>query len=164
MASYNSITIIGNVGKEPEFRSFDNDKSRKVTFNVAVDKYDGKDQGGKAKYTSKWFTVEGWDRLAENAERNLQKGTNVMVVGIMDYHEFEKKDGSRGTAWYISAERIITLSRAKSTEGGQMVSQEEKAQQTQDFGKITEKNPAVAPLGGLFDGKSDETSEDELPF
>lgn len=99
---YQSITIVGNLGGDPEQRN--TPSGVPVTnFNVAVNKsWTGQD-GAKHEKTT-WFRITTWRTLAETCKRYLTKGRQVLVVGEMEEAKaFQKKDGSMGAALEVTA-------------------------------------------------------------
>lgn len=95
----NSITIHGNVVKEPDLR-VTNSQLAVVEFSVAT-KY-GKDDKKKTTY----FDVKCFGKLAENAAKTLSAGDSVIVMGRMETSEYTKKDGTKGKFTSLIAEEI----------------------------------------------------------
>jgi single-strand DNA-binding protein len=71
---YQSITIVGNLGREPEMRYAPSGKPV-TSFSVAVS-----DGFGEHKKTV-WFKVTAWDKQAESCAQYLHKGSKVLVEG-----------------------------------------------------------------------------------
>ena len=79
---YQQITIIGNLGKDPELR-FTPSGDQVASFSVATSKsWTGKD--GQRNERTIWFRVTAWLKLAELASEYLKKGSRVLVVGEME--------------------------------------------------------------------------------
>ena len=107
MNSFNSCTIIGNVGEMPSMR-FTPGGSPVTTFNVAVNhKY--KDKSGELKEQTNWFSVVCWNRTAELANQYLNKGSAVFVQGRLSNRNWESQDGVKHYKTEIVAERVIFL-------------------------------------------------------
>ena len=78
---YQSITIMGRLGQDPELRLTPSG-SHVLTLNVAVNK--GWQQAGEWKESTTWFKAVVWGERADQLEqRQLKKGDKVMVVGEM---------------------------------------------------------------------------------
>ena len=76
---YQKVTIIGNLGGDPEMRYMP-DGTAVTSFNVATNrKWTNKD-GSKGEETV-WFRVSAWRRLAETTNQYLSKGRQVFVEG-----------------------------------------------------------------------------------
>jgi single-strand DNA-binding protein len=97
---YQSITIIGNLGKDPEMR-YTSDGKPVTSFSVAV--RDGEN--------TLWFRVSTWNKNAENAHAYLKKGSRVQCVGKMQEPRiFTGQDGTPRTALEMTAFSILFLS------------------------------------------------------
>ena len=87
----NKVQLIGNLGKDPDFKEFD--KGRKVArFTMATNETYKNEAGDKISETS-WHNLVAWGGLATVAERFLAKGKEVAVEGRLSYREFEDKEG-----------------------------------------------------------------------
>lgn len=76
---FQEITVIGNLGSDPEMRYTPAGKAV-TSFSVAANrKYTGSD-GQEVKETA-WFRVSAWDKLAEIVSQYKKKGDLVMVKG-----------------------------------------------------------------------------------
>lgn len=95
----NTITIIGNVGKEPEVR-FNSAGKAIATFSVATTY--GKDDN---KQTT-WHDVVCFGEQAEQIADNLTKGVRVIVIGRFNKDSYEAKDGTKRTKVEIIADDI----------------------------------------------------------
>ncbi len=120
---YQKITIVGNLGKDPEMR-FTPSGQPVTSFNVATNRsYTGSD-GQRVKETV-WFRVSVWGKQAENCNNYLHKGSKVLIEGrlIADPatggpRTFNRNDGSTGASFEINASTIQFLdSRAESEQG-----------------------------------------------
>lgn len=79
-----TITITGNVGKDPALRSTQNG-DQVLGFNVAVK------QGFGDRATTNWFRVSVWGKRGETLNRFVRKGTYVTVQGELTIGEYEGK-------------------------------------------------------------------------
>jgi single-strand DNA-binding protein len=87
----NRVTLIGNLGMDPEVKTIDSGK--KVThFSLATsDSYKNAD-GQKVNETT-WHNIVAWNGLAETAGKYLKKGKEVAVEGRIVYRTYEDKKG-----------------------------------------------------------------------
>ena len=105
MPSLNKITIIGNVGGEPEMRFTPNGKPV-TTFSVATNYvFSGAD--GERKQETEWFNVVAWNRLAEQCNQFLAKGRLVYVEGRLRSRKWEGQDGQQRTTIEVIANRVL---------------------------------------------------------
>jgi single-strand DNA-binding protein len=91
MASVNKVIIVGNLGKEPESRSFP-DGSPVCNISIAVtEKY--KDKQGESKEVTEWVNVVFFGKLADIAADYLRKGSSVYVEGKLKTEKYTDKQG-----------------------------------------------------------------------
>jgi len=76
---YQKITIIGNLGRDPEMR-YTQDGTPVTNFSVATNRRWTNQDGSQGEETI-WFRVSAWRRLAETCNEYLQKGRQVFVEG-----------------------------------------------------------------------------------
>jgi single-strand DNA-binding protein len=107
MASYNSLTIVGNCGNDPEMRYTPNGVPV-TSINVAVN--DGKMVDGEWKEKVEWFRVISFNKLAERVNDRVKKGMPVMVVGKLTLQRWEDKNsGEKRYTLEILANRVMTF-------------------------------------------------------
>ena len=91
MASVNKVIIVGNLGKDPEERSFP-DGSPVCNITVACsEKY--KDRQGEQKEVTEWINVVFFGKLAEIAGMYLKKGSSVYVEGKLKTEKYTDRNG-----------------------------------------------------------------------
>ena len=107
MPSLNKVTIIGNVGNEPEMRFTPNGKPV-TSFSVATNwVYTSPD--GERRQETEWFSVVAWNRLAEQCNQFLAKGRLVYAEGRIHTHNWEGQDGQQHSRIEVIANRVIFL-------------------------------------------------------
>ena len=105
---YQQITLIGNLGNEPELR-YTPSGVPVASFNLAVKKSWSDSEGGKQEKTT-WFRVTAWRKLAEIAGQHLVKGKQVLIVGEMeDARAFTDKEGNNRASLDVTAQTIKFL-------------------------------------------------------
>lgn len=82
---YQSITLVGNVGADPEMRLL-NSGTNVTEFRMAVNK-SWTSQDGQKNAKTLWFTVVCWRKLAEVVATYVKKGGEVLVVGEVEEAE-----------------------------------------------------------------------------
>jgi single-strand DNA-binding protein len=93
MASVNKVILVGNLGKDPEMRTFPNG-DRVASFSLATtDKWKDK-QSGEMKEATEWHRVTFGGRLAEIVGEYLRKGSAVYVEGSIRTRRYNDKDGT----------------------------------------------------------------------
>jgi single-strand DNA-binding protein len=109
MPSLNKITIIGNVGNEPEMRFTPNGKPV-TSFSMATNWVYTTPEGERRQETE-WFNVVAWNRLAEQCNQFLAKGKLVYAEGRIHTRNWESQDGQAHTRIEVIANRVIFLDR-----------------------------------------------------
>ncbi len=112
MPSLNKVTVIGNVGNDPEMRFTPN--GRPVTsFSVATNwMYTTPD--GERKQETEWFNIVAWNKLAEQCNQFLGKGRLVYAEGRIHTRNWEGQDGQQHSRIEVIANRVIFLDRRQS--------------------------------------------------
>lgn len=109
MPSLNKVTIIGNVGNEPEMRFTPNGKPV-TSFSVATNWVYTSPEGERRQETE-WFNVVAWNRLAEQCNQFLAKGRLVYAEGRIHTRNWESQDGQPRSRIEVIANRVIFLDR-----------------------------------------------------
>jgi single-strand DNA-binding protein len=92
MNQKNNVTLVGNLGFDPEIREIA--KGRKVArMSVATtDTY--KNADGENVTDTQWHTVVAWGASAEQVERLLRKGSPVAIEGRLVHRKYEARNGA----------------------------------------------------------------------
>jgi single-strand DNA-binding protein len=101
----NTITIIGNVTRDPELR-FTASGQATATFGIAVNRRWQNRQTSEWEEAVSFFNVVLWRELAENAAESLHKGIRVIVTGRLEQRSWETADGEKKTVVDIVADEI----------------------------------------------------------
>ena len=107
MASVNRVTLIGNLGRDPEMRYLPSGEAV-ATFSVATTEQWKDKQGGKQERTD-WHRVEFIGRTAEVCGEYLKKGAPVYIEGRIQYDKWTDKDGVEKTMTKIRGDRMQML-------------------------------------------------------
>lgn len=107
MRGLNKVTLIGNLGKDPEIK--------RLEGNIAVAKFtlatsEGyKDESGQVQTHTEWHNVVIWRGLAEMAEKYLKKGSMICIEGKLRTRSFEDKNGDKRYVTEVVGDNIIML-------------------------------------------------------
>ena len=97
----NKVILIGNVGTEPEVRTFDSGR-KKASFALATSKkWTSKE--GEDREETQWHNIECWGRDAEFVGEFVSKGAKLYIEGKIEYRTFEKDDGQKSYFTSINA-------------------------------------------------------------
>jgi single-strand DNA-binding protein len=90
-----SITVVGNLTKDPELK-FSNSGKPFIRFSIAET---FKSNNGEE--NTSYYDAVAFDSLATNIADTFVKGSRVFVQGRFQMKEFNRKDGTKGTAGEI---------------------------------------------------------------
>lgn len=112
MASLAKITLIGNLGGDPETR-YTPQGTLVVNFSLAVNNR-RRDASGNQQETTNWYRISAFGRLAETmvnlSERGyLTKGKQVYIDGNFEAREWTGQDGSTRTSLDVTAREMQLL-------------------------------------------------------
>jgi single-strand DNA-binding protein len=95
VASLNRISLLGNIGKDPECRSLPSGDPV-ASFSLATTET-WKDKNGAKKEETTWHSVEVFGPLAEIVRSYCTKGKQVYLEGSIRNDEWVAKDGTKKT-------------------------------------------------------------------
>lgn len=98
-----TITIIGNLTRDPEMRFTGNGRSV-ASLRVAVSRR--YQVNGEWQEQSSYFDVTAWGQLADNVASTLHKGNRVVVTGRLEQREYTTQQGEKRSATEIVADDI----------------------------------------------------------
>lgn len=102
--SFNKITVVGFLGKDPEL-SYTSNGVAVANFDIGVNAQTGKDT-----ITTQWYRISVWRQQAENCAKYLQKGSQVYVDGTLSVQEWKSKDGENKYTLNVIANTVQFLS------------------------------------------------------
>ena len=106
--SMNKITIIGNLGRDPEMRYMQSGDAV-TNFSVATShRYRTRD--GDQREETEWFNVSAWGRLAEITNQYLSKGRQVYVEGRLSSRMYQTQSGETRVSLDVRASEVQFLS------------------------------------------------------
>ena len=90
--SVNKVILIGNLGQDPEVKSFQNG-GRICNLRIATSESWKDKNTGEKKERTEWHNVDLWGKQAENAAEYLGKGSHVNIVGRLRNNNYQDNDG-----------------------------------------------------------------------
>jgi len=149
--SFNRITLVGNLVRDPEIR-YINSGAAVTKFTLAVNRR------SKQQEETDFIDCVAWDKLAETCNTYLKKGMCVLVDGRLSIRSYETKEGEKRKAAEVVVNVMQMLDRANRSSG------ENGSYNGNGNGSAgTENVREFAPRGASSSG-SDEDLEDEIPF
>ena len=113
----NKVILIGNLGRDPEVRYLEGNVAV-ARFSVATNE-NYKDKKGEWQTATEWHDVVAWRALAERAEKQLKKGSQIFVEGKLTHRKYQDKDGHDKYVTEVVANSFRVLDRRDSRPGGQ---------------------------------------------
>lgn len=144
MRGVNKVTLLGNLGKDPECFQIEGNIAVAKFPLATTEKY--KDRDGVIQSNTEWHNVVVWRGLAEFAEKRLQKGSLVYIEGKLKTRKWEDKQGQKRFMTEIIADSLIVLSKKKEYDYSD--EWEDEDDMTDDFGNDNLEND--------FDSDSDD--------
>ncbi|MRD46695.1 single-stranded DNA-binding protein [Caenimonas koreensis] len=168
MASVNKVIIVGNLGRDPEMRTFPSgDRVANVTI-ATTDTWKDKNTGEK-KEATEWHRVVFNGRLAEIVGEYLKKGSQVYVEGSLRTRKWTDKDGIEKFTTEIRADEMKMLGSRQGMGspdsgggGGGGYDDDGGQQQRRAPAPASRATPASKPAGKPSSGFDD--MDDDIPF
>ena len=103
MSNGNTVTLVGNVTRDPELR-FTPSGQANANFGVAVNRRWQNRQTNEWEEAVSFFNVVCWREMAENACQSLQKGSRVIVTGRLEQRSWESNGEKRSVVEVVADE------------------------------------------------------------
>ena len=100
MAYDNTVTVVGNVTRDPELR-FTPNGAAVTNFGLAWNR-----KGQNDEEVVSFFDITCWRSLAENVAESITKGARVIVHGRLDQRSWENQEGERRSKVEIVADDV----------------------------------------------------------
>ena len=103
----NRVTLIGNLGAIPDVKNTENGK-KLARFSIATDEVYQNASGEKVTETQ-WHTLVAWGKIAEVAEKYLEKGSEVAVEGKLVHRNYLDKEGNKKYVTEVQVNELLLL-------------------------------------------------------
>ena len=114
MASVNKVILVGNLGKDPEVRHFENGGSL-ARFSLATSETFTRKESGEKVTRTEWHTVVTRGGLASKVvEPYIKKGDSLYIEGRLRTRSWEDKDGNTRYATEVLCDNLEMLGGRKS--------------------------------------------------
>ena len=123
MSSVNKAIIVGNLGSDPEVRSFQNG-NKVANLRIATSESWKDKHTGEKQERTEWHSVSIFSEgLVGVAERFLRKGSKVYIEGKIQTRKWQDKDGADRYSTEIVLQgydaKLVMLDGARDNSGGQ---------------------------------------------
>jgi single-strand DNA-binding protein len=147
----NSVTLSGNLTKDPEMKNVGDTSVTKLRLAVNKRVKENGEWADKPMY----FDVDAWGRQGEIVAQYCTRGSHLTISGRLDWREWESDDGSKRQAVSIVAAVIELPSKREAEQargGGVAAGSATNAPSGSDFVKQNATNP------------TDFAGDDDIPF
>ncbi len=110
----NKVMLIGNLGKDPEIKHFENGGAV-AKFSVATNE-NYMDKAGEWQQKTEWHDVVVWNKNAERAEKQLTKGQMVYIEGKLTHRKWQDDQGNNRYNTEVVANTFRLLERRERNE------------------------------------------------
>jgi len=161
MASVNKVIIVGNLGRDPEMRTFPSgDRVANVTV-ATTDKWKDK-QTGEMKEATEWHRVVFNGRLAEIAGEYLRKGSQVYIEGSIRTRKYTDKEGVERQISEIRADQMQMLGSRQGMGSPSSTGMDDDDGASRRANPPSRQQPASKPASKPSTGFDD--MDDDIPF
>ena len=103
----NTVQLIGNVGNDPEIKSFDGGK-KVANITIATNDSYKNDKGEKVENTQ-WHNIVAWGKTAEIIEKFVVKGSHIAVEGKLTHRNYDDKNGDKKYFTEVVVSELLLL-------------------------------------------------------
>lgn len=103
----NRVQLIGNLGNAPEIKTLEGGK-KMARFSIATNEI-REDRTGRKETETTWHYVVAWGKVAEIAEKYLNKGKEIALEGKLVNRSFNDKEGNRRFITEVVASELLLI-------------------------------------------------------
>ncbi|MDR2843073.1 MAG: single-stranded DNA-binding protein [Candidatus Symbiothrix sp.] len=161
--SVNKIILIGNVGKDPDVKYYENGGAV-ANFSLATtDRAYTTASGAQVPERTEWHNIVLWRGLAEIAEKYVRKGSKIFIEGKIRTRSYDDQQGVKRYVTEVWGENLELLDRKP--DGGQG---NQSPFPESSVGQATTKQNAAAPASETQAAPAtppiEKAENDDLPF
>lgn len=163
MRGVNKVTLIGNLGRDPELIYIEGGDIPVAKFPLATTEM-RKERNGNVVSETEWHTIVLWRGLAELAGKYLHKGSLVYIEGRLRTRSWEDKDKNKRFQTEIIAENLVMLDKRKDNGDSGAICNEKSDLSIKEEVKNTPSSSDLMNPGGFDTHSYDDDLDDILPF
>ena len=103
----NKVQLIGNLGSKPEVKNTENGK-KLARFSLATNE-SYRDAKGEKVSETQWHRVIAWGKVAEIAEKYLEKGKEIAIEGKLINRSYTDKLGNKKYVTEVQVSELLML-------------------------------------------------------
>jgi single-strand DNA-binding protein len=161
--SVNKVILVGNLGRDPEVRSFANG-GKVCSFSIATSETWRDKTSGERKEKTEWHNISILnENLVKIAEQYLRKGSKVYVEGQLETRKWQDQSGAdRYTTEVVLRPYRGELTLLDGRSEGRGAADDRSL--PDDRGYDDRGGPAMSRTGGARSGGGRSDLDDEIPF
>ncbi len=105
MSTINKVQLTGNLGNNPEIKTFENG-SKLAKFSIAT-REEYTTRSGEKSTDTQWHFITAWGKVAEQIESELTKGSFASVEGRLVTRNYTDKNGQKKYVTEIVASEVV---------------------------------------------------------
>ena len=110
MSTINKVQLTGNLGSNPEIKTFENG-NKVARFSMAT-KEEYMTRAGEKASDTQWHYVSAWGKVAEKIESELQKGSFVSIDGRLVTRNYVDNNGQKRYITEVVANEVMLNQKA----------------------------------------------------
>ena len=103
----NKVQLIGNLGAKPEVKTLESGK-KMATFSLATSESYRNASGEKVTETQ-WHRLVAWGKVADIAEKYLDKGKEIAIEGKLVNRSYNDKGGNKKYITEVQVSELLML-------------------------------------------------------
>lgn len=103
----NKVSLIGNVGNNPEITNLESGK-KVIRVSLATNEF-YKNQKGEKVQTTEWHNIVAWGKTAEIIGRYAGKGKEIAIEGKLVSRFYETEEGEKRYITEVVANEVLLL-------------------------------------------------------
>lgn len=156
--SLNRVILVGRVGQDPEITHIPSLNKDVAKFSIATNEvYMDKNQQWQE--TTEWHRIVAWEWNAKKAERDLRKGTQVLIEGRLKTRKWQDRDGQQRSTTEIQADSLIPLEKAGDRGSSPYGAGQDQESQSPNDRYFQQSGPQAPPEVQIDDMPYDESSD-----
>ncbi|MGA7832478.1 MAG: single-stranded DNA-binding protein [Terracidiphilus sp.] len=161
--SVNKVTLLGNVGKDPEIRS---SASGVMVANFTLATSDRfQDQQGNWQDRTEWHTLVAFKRTAEIVRDYVKKGSKLYIEGKLQTRSWDDKEsGAKKYRTEIIVNELVLLTGREEGAGGASAGGYSRTASSSGSAASFDQRPPAGSSGADDFAQSAEISDDDIPF
>jgi single-strand DNA-binding protein len=107
MRGINKVILIGNAGKDPEYKTLQDGTPVAKLAIATTETYRLKN--GETQSRTDWHTIIAWRGLATLANQYIHKGSLLYIEGKLRNRQYEDKDGQKKYVTEVVGDQVVLL-------------------------------------------------------